>query len=258
MKIALIQMDTAWHDHAENRMKAEAMLERAASECCTMAALPEMFAGGFSMDLDAATEATGGPTMRMLSTAAKRHGMQIIAGLALRDAGETMGRNAALMYAPSGELAATYVKMHPFSYAGEHARYAQGAGPVTFEIAGKSHASVFICYDLRFPEVFRQVARSVSMIFVIANWPASRAAHWDALLRARAIENQCYVAGVNRVGVDGTGIAYAGGSVVYGPLGDEVIRADDAESVIVADIDLSEVDRVRREFPFLGDMRAGQ
>lgn len=254
MKIALIQMDTAWHDHGENRMKAEAMIGRAAAEGCAVVALPEMFASGFSMELDAATEPIGGPTMRMLADAARRHSMHIIAGLGLRDQGERLGRNTALVYSPSGELKATYTKMHPFSYAGEHESYAPGAGPVVFDLGG-AQASVFICYDLRFPEAFRRIARGVGVIFVLANWPASRALHWDALLRARAIENQCFVAGVNRTGIDGNGIAYAGGSVIYDPLGEAVIRAADEEGVIVAEIETGQVERVRRDFPFLADMR---
>lgn len=261
MRIALIQMDTAWHDHGENRIKAEAMLSRAAAEGCGVAVLPEMFASGFSMSLDEAAEPTGGPTMRMLAEASKRHSIHIIAGLALRDKGEALGRNAALVYSPEGKLIANYTKMHPFSYAGEHERYAPGAMPLVFDLDDAQasafiHASVFICYDLRFPEAFRRVAKAASMIFMIANWPASRGAHWDALLRARAIENQCFVAGVNRTGTDGNGITYAGGSAVYGPLGEDIMRAGDEESVIVAEIDIKEVERVRRGFPFLSDMRA--
>ena len=142
-----------------------------------------------------------------------------------------------------------------FAYAGEHEAYAPGEGPVVAEVEGVRVAP-FVCYDLRFPELFRAVAPRVDLLCVIANWPASRQAHWDALVRARAIENQCWVAAVNRIGQGGR-LAYGGGSAAYDPWGEPVLAAGDAdaaERALVFDVDAARAARVRAEYPFLKDM----
>jgi predicted amidohydrolase len=262
MLLALGQMDVAWLDRAANLDRIGRIAQEAAGAGAGVLILPEMCTTGFSMDAGAAAEDVDalvlpeppGETGAVLATHARAHGIALIAGVALRVKHEPMGRNVALAIDARGALRAAYTKLHPFTYAGEHEHYLPGEGAQTFAM-GPVQVAPFICYDLRFPEVFRAVAPEVELIAVIANWPASRARHWRALLQARAIENQCYVAGVNRVGTDGAGIAYAGGSVVFGPMGEVVAEMGGEAGVGLAEIDPAEVARVREKFPFLGDRR---
>ena len=171
----------------------------------------------------------------------------------MRSEGGDKGKNVAVVIDDRGKIVAEYFKMYPFSYMGEHLHYASGDSPVAFSVAGMN-ASVFICYDLRFPEVFRRVARSVECIFVIANWPDVRIEHWSALLKARAIENQCFLVGVNRIGSDGNGLTYCGSSHVFSPAGDLLCTGSAGDELVFADIDLAQVKKVRSQFPFLVDM----
>jgi predicted amidohydrolase len=129
-----------------------------------------------------------------------------------------------------------------------------GDNVTTFCIDGVS-CSVFICYDLRFPEVFRKVAKQVQAIFVIANWPCERVEHWNALLKARAIENQCFMIGVNRTGIDGNGIRYCGASCIIDPMGSFICSGSQSDEYLVCAFDSARVNEVRSQFPFLKDMR---
>jgi omega-amidase len=160
-----------------------------------------------------------------------------------------------LMFTPTGELAAVYHKQRLFAYANEQRTYVSGERAVVVDIDGV-RVSPFICYDLRFPELFRAVAADTDLMVVIASWPAARRAHWDALLRARAIENQCYVIGVNRTGV-GDSIVYDGGSAAYDPWGIALDRSVVAHAADVTSVTVSagEVKRVRGAYPFLADRR---
>lgn len=252
MRISIIQPDIVWEDPAANIEMASAMVADAAGKGASVAVLPEMFSTGFSMDAHSVPGVEDVPAE--LARLARENSISIIAGTAAHSRTTPPGLNRALAYDSSGELIAGYSKMHPFSFAGEDRHYVPGPGPVTFELGGQP-SSVFICYDLRFPEVFRSVARKVKVIYVIASWPAARQEHWATLLRARAIEDQCFVVGVNRVGTDGNGVSHAGGSCVFGPFGEVVFSAGQAVGVYDVELDIALVDRVRAEYPFLDDMR---
>ena len=253
MKIGMIQLNTVWHDKEANFAKTEESIKKAAALNCEIVVLPEMFNTGFSMEIDKIGEEALGETSQFLTRVAAEHGVAIIAGYPVLDE-DGKGRNAAIAVDENGNIIDTYFKMYSFSYANEHIHYDSGNTPVVFDIKG-IRASVFICYDLRFPEVFRQVAPSVDCIFVIANWPATRIDHWNTLLAARAIENQCYVIGVNRTGTDANGLAYPGNSHVFSPSGVDLCAGNSQDELVIADIDPSEVAKVRSEFPFLSDMR---
>jgi predicted amidohydrolase len=153
-----------------------------------------------------------------------------------------------------GHELAKYSKLHPFNFANEGKYFDAGDDIITFELEGTA-CSVFICYDLRFPEVFRQVSKDVEVIFVVANWPNSRQRHWEMLLIARAIENQCYVVGVNRIGKDGVGQKFNGSSMVIDPLGEVLLHTNKTNEYSVCDLSLNKVAMVREKFPFLSDMR---
>ncbi|RJQ47982.1 MAG: carbon-nitrogen family hydrolase [Nitrospiraceae bacterium] len=254
MNIALVQLNIKWESKRENYERAEFFAGRASREGSDIIVFPEMFNTGFSMNISAIAEDEDGETAEVLSKIAKQYNMNIIAGFAAKAFNGKKGKNIAVVFDRKGECIATYTKLHPFSLAGEDQYYTAGSGPVIFNVNGIK-ASIFICYDLRFPEVFRMVAKDVQAIFIIANWPSSRREHWETLLKARAIENQCYIIGVNRTGTDGNGIDYPGLSRVYGPSGSEVCCANDIDEFIKCRINPGEVAEVRARFPFQRDMR---
>ena len=250
MRIALVQMDLAWEDVPENHRRAARLLEEAAAGGARLALLPEMFSTGFSMDSRRIAQPPGGPSESFLREQSARLDLWILASVP--EAGEPSPRNMALLVSPDGSVV-RYAKIHPFSYAGEDRVYTAGDRVVTAEIEGV-RVTPLVCYDLRFPEPFRTAADETDLFAVVANWPDQRREHWRALLRARAIENQAYVAGVNRAG-DGNGLHYAGDSAAIAPLGETIVEADDRAQVLFADVDPGIVRKLRSRFPALNDRR---
>ena len=250
MRIALLQMDLAWEDVAENHRRARRLLEDAKRQGARLAILPEMFSTGFSMKPEKIAEKPGGASETFLRNIAKELGFWIIASIP--EAGEPRPRNVALVVSPNGDVT-RYAKIHPFSFGGEHLHYAGGERVVTVPIDGV-RVTPFVCYDLRFPEPFRVAAAETDLFVVVANWPDQRREHWKTLLRARAIENQAFVAGVNRVG-DGDGLHYVGDSAAVAPLGEALAEGDDKERVLVAEVEPGTVAKLRARFPALEDRR---
>jgi predicted amidohydrolase len=250
VRVALLQMDLAWEDVPENHRRARGLLEQAAKQAARLAILPEMFSTGFSMDAARVAEPPGGPSETFLRAAGKELGLWIIASIP--ETSKTRPHNMALVVSPEGAVA-RYAKIHPFSYGGEHLHYAPGDRVVTAAIDGV-RVTPFVCYDLRFPEPFRAAAADTDLYVVVANWPELRREHWKTLLRARAIENQAYVAGVNRVG-DGDGLHYAGDSAAISPLGETLAEGDEQERVLFADVEPEKVAKLRARFPALEDRR---
>jgi predicted amidohydrolase len=163
------------------------------------------------------------------------------------------GLNCALVAGPEGELVAEYAKMHPFSFGEEARHYAGGERAVVVDVAGV-RVGLSVCYDLRFPELYRRMA-GAEVVVVIANWPVAREGHWVTLLQARAIENQCYVVGCNRVGRDG-GNTYGGRSLIVGPRGELVADGAAWEHVVSGEVDVGAVHAWRAAFPALQDIRS--
>jgi predicted amidohydrolase len=253
MNVACFQLDIAWEDKAANFARVSELARSAALAGDSLLVLPEMFATGFSMNVAGLAEPHGGPTESFLAHLARRHGAHVVGGL-ISAGTDGRGRNEALAFSPRGRPIARYCKMHPFSFAREHEHYAAGQDVAVFE-CGPFKAALFVCYDLRFPEVFRRaVRRGADLMLVLANWPASRSEHWTALLRARAIENQAYVVGVNRTGRSPHEV-YSGGSVVFDPRGRTLAQANEGECVLRADLDAEALGAWRKEFPALADIR---
>jgi predicted amidohydrolase len=213
-----------------------------------------MFTTGFSMNIAAVAEREQGETAAFLSDRAKKYGIWVIGGFPAEAPGGTKGRNLALVMDRRGKRAARYEKIHPFSLLREEQSYLQGDRTEVFQIDGIP-SSLFICYDLRFPEIFRAVARRVQAIFIVANWPTARKDHWLALAKARAIENQCFIIAVNRTGRDGNGIDYPGASCIFDPLGREICLGSATEEYLTGVFEPARVHSVRKAFPFLNDMR---
>jgi omega-amidase len=253
MRVYCCQLDIAWEDKPANYAKTRALLDALTLPRGSLVLLPEMFATGFSMDVAAIAEEEGGETEAFLARTACEYGIYLLGG-AVTAAPDGRGHNEAVVFSPEGERFARYRKIHPFTYGGETRHYAPGRQVVPFEWRSVT-VSPFICYDLRFPEVFRSAVRQGAQLFtVIANWPAARESHWVALLKARAIENQAYVAGVNRCGRDPK-LAYSGRSMIISPRGDVLTDAGETEGVASADLDLAALLEYRRSFPALADMR---
>jgi predicted amidohydrolase len=163
-------------------------------------------------------------------------------------------RNVGILAGPDG-TAHRYAKLHPFTFAGEHEAYDAGRSTLTVDVAGV-RISPFVCYDLRFADDWWPLAPTTDLYLCCANWPEARRTHWMTLLQARAIENQAYVVGVNRVG-EGGGLTYSGDSRIFDPLGEMLAGAARTETVLLADIDTGEVAKVRERFRFLQDRRTG-
>ena len=251
MRVHLVQMDLAWHDRAANHATARRMIESTAPGRGDLVVLPEMFAVGFSMDV-AATYDVNGETERFVCDLAREFGIYLIAGNVTRP--DDLGRNEALVAGPDGTLLTRYHKLHPFRFAREHEHFRGGEGVVAFEWHDLKVAP-FVCYDLRFPEVFRMAAkRGAQLMAVIANWPTPRVGHWLALLTARAIENQAYVIGVNRAGRD-PNVEYPGRSVLIDPQGKTIVDAGAEPGVVSGTIDAAELHAYRARFPALTDIR---
>ena len=256
-RVALGEYDTGWHDPEASLDRAARVVERSAGDGADLVVLPEMCTTGFTMESAKYAEPLSGPSVARLAELAEQNGVHLLAGVATRapNSGREAFYNSALVFSPDGELVAEYRKQRLFAYAGEREAYAAGGSPVVVDIAG-IRVAPFICFDLRFPELFRAVVPEVDAMILVANWPAVRRAHWDVLVHARAIENQCYFVAVNRIG-EGGGLAYDGGSVAYGPWGDQVSSvATEGEASYVA-IDPAEVTRIRTSYPFMEDHRVG-
>jgi len=250
VRLALVQMDLAWEDVAENHRRARAHLERARDGGARLALLPEMFNTGFSMESDRIAQPRGGSSEAFLRETARDLGIWILASIP--EAGHPRPRNMALLVGPDGSLT-RYAKIHPFTFGGEHKVYTGGEAVITVPVEGV-RVTPFVCYDLRFPEPFRLAADETDLFALVANWPDARREHWRTLLRARAIENLCFVAGVNRVG-EGGKLRYAGDSVVVSPWGDVLVEGGPQEAVLFADVDPAAVRDARAKFPALDDRR---
>ena len=250
LRVALAEYDTGWQQPESSLERAAVCVQRAASTGARLVVLPEMCTTGFTMEPEHWSEPLNGPSVQRLSAMAAAHDVWLMAGVATRS--EEGFTNVAAVFNPSGALVSTYAKQRTFAYAGEDLHYAEGVAPTVIDVDGV-RVSPFICYDLRFPELFRAVAPATDLIVVIANWPAARRPHWDALLPARAIENLAYVAGVNRTGF-ANGIQYDGGSVAYDPWGEPAAQRMAVAAPSVVDVSAARVASIRAKYPFLDDL----
>jgi predicted amidohydrolase len=252
MKVFCCQINCVWENKPANYNRVRSLLQNARIPGGSLVVLPEMFATGFSMNVEVTREGNPPESELFVREAAMEHGVFVIAGI-VGTGPDGRPRNQALAFSPKGQSLARYSKIHPFTLGGEAACYAAGTEIVTFDWQGCITAPL-ICYDLRFPEVFRSaVERGTQLYAVIANWPVKREMHWVTLLQARAIENQAYVVGVNRCGADPK-YTYSGRSMVIDPHGKILSEIGNEEGVIGADVDLAAVEAWRKDFPALGDI----
>ena len=250
MLLNLVQYNPEWENKKANKNKLISLITgNPVKESVYI--FPELTLTGFTMKSKDLAEDIKGESFEFFSKMAADNKINVIAGLIEQDKGAFY--NTLVYINTSGELVTRYRKIHPFSYSSENKFYSGGNKTVITEINGWS-VGLSICYDLRFPELFRDYGKKkVELIIVIANWPDTRIRHWRTLLSARAIENQCYVAAVNRVGND-LKLHYNGYSAIFDPMGDEIESVLDKEIIISTEIDKEKVEQVRNKFPFLNDI----
>jgi len=248
LPLVLIQPDIVWENPAANRARYEKSVLAHASTG-SVVILPEMCEVGFTMNANSGVDADAS-SQNFFGSLARQTRSHLIAGLVLPSPEKPT--NSAVVFAPDGSLIARYDKRQPFTPAGEHLSYSPGTKPVVVDVLGV-RVGLSVCYDLRFPELYRQqIDHGAEVLVVIANWPSRRIEQKIALLRARAIENQAFVVGVNRAGKDPT-LDYPGRSMVIDPMGEIIADAGENAVVISHTIDLARVREWRDSFPALRD-----
>ena len=250
MKIAIAQVDIQWENSHENMRKIEELINQASKKSVDLILFPEMALTGFTMDIDKLMQPEA-QIINWIEQVAINNKINI--GLGFAAPIDDKGVNRYAIISKEGDKLANYTKLHPFSYGKEDINYYKGIDIVNCKI-NEFDVTPFICYDLRFPEIFQIASKESRLIIVAANWPKSREDHWIALLRARAIENQCYIIGINRVG-EGDGIEYNGASLFIDPNGDILNEISHNEELIIRDIDINEVKRIREIFDIRKDRR---
>ena len=251
MRVGLVQYAPVWEDKQASKDKIQ-ILCRAHKNKLDLLLFPELTLTGFTMRSRKYAEALPGESSEWFAQLASFLASGIIFGIIELHQGAYY--NTLVHIDKKGEIVSAYRKIHPFSYTGENRFYASGISPAITEIDGYKFG-LTVCYDLRFPELFRYYGKErCHGILNIANWPVQRIAHWNTLLQARAIENICYILAVNRVGKDKTN-TYNGASSVYSPFGERICYRENEAGILTCAIDLSRVDVMRNEFPFLDDIK---
>ncbi len=256
MRIAAVQHDIIWNDREANFARLAPTIATAAAGGARLVLLTETFSTGFAVDNPNLGEPEGGPSSQFLMAQAAEHGAWVCGSCpeipAGSDAGDTRPANSFVLAGPDGTVH-RYHKIHPFTYGGEDRYFRAGEKLVQVEIEGV-RVSPLVCYDLRFADEFWQLALTTDVYLLPANWPEPRRNHWMSLLQARAIENQAYVVGCNRVG-EGGGLKYVGDSRIVDPLGELLATGSQAETILFADIEPATVAATRDRFRFLQDRR---
>lgn len=255
MRVALVQMDIALGDPQTNRQRATTLVREAATGA-DLVMLPEMWTTGYALQALAGNLADQGgqPTGALLARLAQECGVYIAGSVADERAGKVY--NLATVYGPRGERLGGYDKSHLVPMMDEHLYLHAGEAAAIVDL-GEAKAGLAICYDLRFPELFRTLALGGAQVMLIpAEWPAQRLHHWRTLLMARAIENQCFVLACNRVGRDASN-QFPGHSMIIDPWGNILAEGGEGEEIVRAEIDLTQVAEIRARIPVFRDRRPG-
>jgi omega-amidase len=248
MKISLVQPDTVWENKSEN-LRNLGILIFPLYNNTDIVILPEMFNTGFSMNPGTLSELPGKDTFEWMKSTAEKGNFGVCGSYMVRQ--NNLIYNRFVFVSPENEVW-QYDKRHLFSLEGENKFFTPGNERATFLFRGV-RISPFICYDLRFP-VWSRNRNDTDLIIYSANWPERRKAAWNILIRARAIENQCFVAGVNRIGTDGNGAIFCGDSMLINHRGEVIVTAgNDTECIVTGEISLTELSEFRAKYPFLKD-----
>lgn len=247
LKISALQSDLHWENPEANHRSLGEKLRKA--EAADAYILPEMFSTGFSMGTEKLAEPMEGSTHNWMKAMAKELNTVVAGSVIIRDNGKFFNRF--LWVSPDGKTA-HYDKRHRFTMADEHHHFSAGNGHTIVELKGW-RIMLQVCYDLRFP-VWSRNRKNYDLLIYVANWPAARSGAWSKLLLARAIENQCYVVGVNRVGTDGKDIPYSGDSAIIDAYGEYLVHATSGkEEILTAELSAENLRAFRKKFPVLDD-----
>lgn len=255
MRLALVSLDQHWLDKESNFVRCTNLARVASAHGCELVIFPEMTLTGYSLDVETIAEPSDNAlTLRRFSRLAHDVAVDVIFGACLLDSESGNPQNVLCLARREGGVNALYAKTHAFSFAGEDRVLQAGSTLGLTGVAGL-RLGCSICYDLRFPELFSVMAQRCNAVVNIANWPIHRIAHWRALLVARAIENQLFVFGVNRIGADGNGLQYEESSMAIAPDGTVLKPKFSDREIAIYDIDQAEVERYRETFPTVRDKR---
>ncbi|OFX50920.1 MAG: amidohydrolase [Bacteroidetes bacterium GWB2_41_8] len=248
LNIAIFQLDLVWENRSANRIKIDEWLQQI-DKNTEVVFLPEMFATGFSMNVSELAEPMNGETVNWMKKRCSEHQLALCGSLIIQENGNFYNRM--LFVEPSGKTS-FYDKRHLFTMGNEESHFQAGTERLIVDYKGWRICPL-ICYDLRFP-VWARNRNEYDLLVYSANWPQARTEVWNTLLKARAIENQCYVVGVNRVGADGQGIEYSGDSQVFCPKGKSLLQSlPNLEKSLSASLSYSELIDFRYRFPVLND-----
>ncbi len=243
LTITLLQTELDWHAPESNRARFEQLIA-ASSEASDLIILPEMFTTGFTMEASKNAETMDGDTVAWMANVAGREQVTLCGSIIIELDGHFYNR---LVWMPPDGQLASYDKRHLFRMADEHQHYTAGQQRTLVQL-GEWRICPMVCYDLRFP-AWSRGRNEFDLLIYVANWPSARRSAWRVLLPARAVENQCYVAAVNRIGEDGNGVAYAGDSMVADYLGNLVTDCEDRPCSTTVSVDLDALNRYREKFP---------
>ena len=252
LTVTTIQPDLRWEDKTANLRRLEEKIDGIGVHT-ELVILPEMFSTGFSMRPELLAESMEGPTVAWMRAIAARKKIILTGSVIIEEDGKYFNRLIWML--PNGQYG-YYDKRHRFAYAGENEHYSAGHKRLVASVKGW-RILLLVCYDLRFPVWSRQAAEDglpeYDLIIYVANWPERRSHAWKTLLQARAIENQSYVVGVNRVGDDGNNIAHSGDSMIIDPLGEILYHGVGKEEVFTLALEKEKLDAIRERFPFWKD-----
>lgn len=249
LTITLIQPNLHWEDKKANLAMLSEKIDNI-KEKTEVVILPEMFSTGFSMKPEILAEKMNGDTIAWMKKIAAQKKIILTGSVIIEE--ENRYYNRLIWMLPNGEYG-VYDKRHLFAYGDEHTHYTAGNKRLIASVKGWK-INLQVCYDLRFPVWSRQGAEmEYDILFYVANWPEKRSLAWKTLLQARAIENQCYVVGVNRVGEDGNGINHSGDSMIVDSLGEILYQKKNDEDIFTYTLKKEKIDEARRRFPFWKD-----
>lgn len=253
MKIALVSVDQVWESKNENFDLCHEYVKKSVELSADLVVFPEMTLTGYSMNTNAIAECwTSSVTISRFRKLATKYGVALIVGLAIEDNG--FFKNSAIFIDKFGSVLTRYDKIHLFSMAGEGNSFLPG-NSISIAEFDKERIGLTICYDLRFPELYSIISKKADIIINIASWPSQRLQHWNVLLQSRAIENQVFMVGVNRTGVDPQGNIYVDSSKIFFPNGDTVSPIHTAQNFKLYEIEPNLVNEYRNNFRVRGDRR---
>lgn len=252
MNIALVSFDSVWENKESNQRLMDKKVQSLVELELDLIIFPEMTLTGFSMDsFNISEEFSDSETINFYKDLAIKYQRNLIAGVVLKDL--TGIYNCCVYVSCRGELMNTYKKIHPFSFSGENEFYSSGKDLESVQT--DNGIGLTVCYDLRFPELYQTLSKENFTIVNIASWPKKREEHWQTLLKARAIETQSFIIGVNRSGIDGNKLEYAGYSSIYSPLGEELIPIKKIDDISIFEFNPHIAQIVRQSFPIKQDRK---